>query len=131
MVDNGRMLAFSRGQGNLRECLDRVQRELENGQLTDDAIRVQLGILDEVKEKSGELEIEMLIALEEDQLDALERVFDLVFLRYCELKAALLALVTPDSGLGRGPEGREEQPKHVNATYVEIQEWESTESEQG
>ena len=57
MVDNGRMLAFSRGQGYLRECLDRVQRELEKGQLTDDAIRVQLGILDEVKQKSGELEI--------------------------------------------------------------------------
>ena len=67
-----------------------------------------MGLLDEVKDRSRDLEIEMLVALEEDQLDALEREFDWIFLRYCELKAALLALVTPDSGLGCGQEGPEE-----------------------
>ena len=130
MADNDRKLAFSRGKRNLRISLDGVQRELDEGPLTEDAIRTQLELLDEVRGKSRDLEIEMLIALEEDELDALEREFDWIFLRYCELKAALLALVTPDSGLGRGPEGREEQPKHVVATCVEIPELESTKTDE-
>ena len=115
-VDQVGICAFSGRQRNLWTNLNSVQKVMNDGGLTVNAIKIQMGILDEVKENSRELEIEMLIALEEDQLDAVEHEFDLIFRKYCELKTALLAWTSAE----RGSQGREEESQHVAVGNVDI-----------
>ena len=115
-VDGSMLRSFSGRQDDLWTELNCVQKVLNEGGLTEDAIKIQLEILDEVKEKSRDLEIQMLIALDEDELDAVEREFGLMFHRYFELKTALLAWTSRVRGL----QGREKESKRVAVGNAEV-----------
>ena len=106
---------LTRRQRYLRTSLARVQRAKDAGGMNANEIQIQLGVLEELKDRSAEVETDMLLTLDEDQWPAQERVFDEIFQTYCELKAALLALVPPANVAAAVPEGREqERPRGGN-----------------